>query len=142
MRKTSLSGHTDRHTHGQKELLLFMDKMPIYFVLPLGVSFSRNRQLKTSNFEKNVTFPDTRTHGRMDRQTEHFFFYFQLIYIWPMSFFLFQRLLVSETQTDIQIDRQDKFVIRPVWVMPLFFSPKKNIHEIPALSNICSYIYI
>merc|ERR1739842_133956 len=38
--------------------LLIMNKMPIYFVLPLEVSLSRNRQLKTSNFVKNVTFPD------------------------------------------------------------------------------------
>ena len=36
--------------------LLFMNKMLIYFVLPLEVSFSRNRQLKTSNFVKTFMF--------------------------------------------------------------------------------------
>merc|ERR1739842_11613 len=51
--------------------LLIMNKMPIYFVLPLGVSFSRNQQLKTSNFEKNVTFPDGRNRAGTDG---HYFF--------------------------------------------------------------------
>ena len=51
--------------------LLIMNKMPIYFVLPLGVSFSRNQQLKTSDFVKNVTFPDGRTESGTDG---HFFF--------------------------------------------------------------------
>ena len=41
--------------------ILITTKILIYFVLPLGVSFSCNRQLKTSYFEKNVMFPDTRT---------------------------------------------------------------------------------
>ena len=44
-----------------------MTKMLIYFILPLVVSFSRNRQLKTSNFVKKITFPDTGT------QTDDFF---------------------------------------------------------------------
>ena len=44
-----------------------MTKMLIYFVLPLVLSFSRNRQLKTSNLEKKITFPD----GHRHTQTEH-----------------------------------------------------------------------
>ena len=48
-----------------------MNKMPIYFVLPLGVSFSRNQQLKTSDFVKKNTFPDGRTESGTDG---HYFF--------------------------------------------------------------------
>ena len=47
--------------------------MLIYFVLPLGVSFSCNRQLKTSNFVKQNTFPDEQTYGRTQAQTDGFF---------------------------------------------------------------------
>ena len=50
-----------------------MTKMLKYFVLPLVVSFSRNRQLKTSNFVKNVTFPDGRTDGIGHKRTLFFF---------------------------------------------------------------------
>ena len=63
--------------------LLIMNKMPIYFVLPLGVSFSRNQQLKTSSFEKNVTFPDIRTIRQTDLKK------YQPIYILSMSTFCF-----------------------------------------------------
>ena len=45
-----------------------MTNMLIYFVLPLRVSFSRNRELKTSNFEKFFTFPDRTTDRTTDRQ--------------------------------------------------------------------------
>ena len=77
--------------------LLIMTKMLIYFVLPLGVSFSRNRQLKTSNFEKNVMFPDT------DRQI--FKKILTSIHMTHVNF-LFHRLLVRHTQTDRQTDRE------------------------------------
>ena len=40
-----------------------MNKMLMYFILPLIVSFRRNWQLKVSNFEKNVTFPDIAIDG-------------------------------------------------------------------------------
>ena len=42
-----------------------MTKMLIYFVLPLVLSFSCNRQ---SNFEKNVMFPDGHTDTGTDRR--------------------------------------------------------------------------
>ena len=88
--------------------LLIVTKMLIYFVLPLMVSFSRNRQLKTSDFEKNVTFPDGRTDGRNRSGTDGHFFFKILTHIHMTHvIFLFHRLLVSETQTD----RQDKYVI-------------------------------
>ena len=40
-----------------------MNKMLMYFILPLIVSFRRNWQLKVSNFEKNVMFPDIAIDG-------------------------------------------------------------------------------
>ena len=81
-----------------------MTNMLIYFVLPLRVSFSRNRELKTSNFEKNFTFPDNKNF-RTESQTD-FFKILTYIHMTHVNF-LFHRLLVSETHTD----RQDKFVI-------------------------------
>ena len=48
-----------------------MTKMLIYFVLLLMVSFSRNQQLKTSDFEKIFTFPDGRNRSGTDG---HYFF--------------------------------------------------------------------
>ena len=84
--------------------LLIMTKMLIYLFLPLMVSFSRNRQLKTSNFFKNVTFPDGRTESGTDG---HFFFKILTHMHMTHVNFLLHRLLFSETQTD----RQDKFVI-------------------------------
>merc|ERR1739842_131683 len=87
--------------------LLIMTKMLIYIFLPLLVSFSRNRQLKTSNFLKNVTFPDGRTDGRNRAQTDIFFFKILTHMHMTHVNFLLHRLLFSETQTD----RQDKFVI-------------------------------
>ena len=83
--------------------LLIMTKMLIYIFLPLMVSFSRNRQLKTSNFLKNVTFPD----GRNRAQTDIFFFKILTHIHMTHVIFLLHRLLFSETHTD----RQDKFVI-------------------------------
>ena len=83
--------------------LLIMTKMLKYFVLPLVVSFSRNRQLKKSNFEKNVTFPDKKIF-----RTDGLFFFKILTYIHMTHVnFLLHRLLFSETHTD----RQDKFII-------------------------------
>ena len=83
-----------------------MTKMLIHFILPLGVSFSHNQQLKMSDFEKNVTFPDTGIF-RTQAQTDKIFFKI-LTYIHMTHVnFLFHRLLVSKTHTD----RQDKFVI-------------------------------
>ena len=79
-----------------------MNKILIYFVLPLAISFSRNRHLKTSNFEKNVTFPDGHTDGHRHRRTV-FFKILTYIHMTHVKF-LFHRLLVSETQTDIQTD--------------------------------------
>ena len=77
-----------------------MNKMLMYFILPLIVSFRRNWQLKVSNFEKNVTFPDIAIDGT--------FFSKILTYIHMTHVnFLFHRLLVSETQTD----RHDKHLI-------------------------------
>ena len=70
--------------------LLIMNKMPIYFVLPLGVSFSRNQQLKTSNFVKNVTFPD----GRNRAQTDILFLILTHIHMTHVNF-LVHRPLVS-----------------------------------------------
>ena len=68
-----------------------MNKMPIYFVLPLGVSFSRNQQLKTSDFVKNVTFPDGRTESGTDG---HFFFQNLNPYTYdPCHFFASQTLI-------------------------------------------------
>ena len=52
-----------------------MTKMLIYFVLTLMVSFIRNRQLKTSNFEKIFTFPDGWTDGRTESGTDGLFFF-------------------------------------------------------------------
>ena len=78
-----------------------MTKILIYFVLPLVVSFSRNRQFKKSNFEKNVTFPDKgifRTKAQTDRFFLKILTYINVIHV----NFLFLRLLVSETQTDRQ----------------------------------------
>ena len=80
---------------------LIVTKMLIYFILPLGVSFSHNQQLKMSNFEENVTFPDNKIF-RTQAQTDKIFFKSYPIYIWLMSTFFFHRLLVSETQTDRQ----------------------------------------
>ena len=78
--------------------LLIMTKMLIYFVLPLVVSFSRNRQLKKSNFEKNVTFPDEKIF-----RTDGLFFFKILTYIHMTHVnFLLHRLLFSETHTDRQ----------------------------------------
>ena len=70
--------------------------MLIYFFLPLMVSFSRNWQLKTSTVEENVTFLDIGT----DRRN----IFFQILTYIDMIHvnFLFQRLLVSATQTDRQ----------------------------------------
>ena len=68
-----------------------MTKMLIYFVLPLMVSFSRNRQLKTSYFEKNVTFPDGRTESGTDG---HFFFQNLNPYAYdPCQFYASQTLI-------------------------------------------------
>ena len=53
--------------------LLITTKMLIYFVLPLVVSFSCNRQLKMSDFEKNVMYPDGHKDGHTERQAELFF---------------------------------------------------------------------
>ena len=82
---------------------LIMNKMLKYFVLPLMVSFSHNWQLKTSNFEKNVMFPDTgifRTKAQTDRLFFKILTYIHMTHVK----FLFHRLSVSETQTDRQTD--------------------------------------
>ena len=84
--------------------LLIMTKMLIYFILPLVVSFSHNQQLKTSNFEEKITFPDTRTDIGTDRRI--FFLILTYINLTHVNF-LFRRLLVSERQTD----RQDKSLV-------------------------------
>merc|ERR1739842_164320 len=83
--------------------LLIVTKMLIYFVLLLMVSFSRNQQLKTSDFEKIFTFPD----GIGRAQTDIIFSKILTHIHTTHVNFLFHRLLVSETHTD----RQDKFVI-------------------------------
>ena len=82
--------------------LLIMTNMLIYFVLPLRVSFSRNRELKTSDFETFFTFPNNKIF-RTEALTDKFFI---LTYIHMTHVnFLFHRLLVSETQTDRQTDK-------------------------------------
>ena len=65
-----------------------MNKMLIYFVLSLLVSFSRNRQLKASNFKKNVNFPDTQTQA----QTDGFFKNLNLYSYDPYELFASQTL--------------------------------------------------
>ena len=71
-------------------ILLIVTKMIIYFVLAFVVSFSRNRQLKTSNFEKNITLPDTRTDRHMDRRI--FFLILNIYRYDPCQLFVSQNL--------------------------------------------------
>ena len=68
-----------------------MNKMLIYFVLPLGVSFSRNQQLKTSDFVKNVTFPD----GRNRAQTDFFFLILTHVHMTHVNFLVHRPLVIS-----------------------------------------------
>ena len=83
-----------------------MIQMIIIFVLSYLIWPSK--AVKTGFFLKNVKIPDKETY----KQTDIILLFNSYPYIHMIHvIFLLQRLLVSETQTDRQMDIQDKFVI-------------------------------